>query len=365
MTPQRAEVRARRILLLVTATLALSAVLAGLARLGFRLRVAAAVSNMHGPLLVLGVFTTLISLERAIALGSRVAYVAPLLSVLGGVGLVLFGPSASPVLLVAALALSVLNGAIVQRQAAAHTWLMLLGALGLVAANGAWAFGFAIPEVAPAWMAFFVATIAAERLELARLASPPKRAVWTLVVLCSLLLASSLGAIVDREWSPRVFGIALALIGAWLWRYDLARRTVRNAGLPRYSAAAVLLGASWLVVAGVLALFDFPLAGVRYDAILHAVFIGFVLSMVFAHAPIILPAVARTAIPFHAILYVPLAVLQLGLLARVTGDLAGIAYCRMLGGLANAAAILLFPPAVLWARSVERRKLDTLGMLVR
>ena len=37
-------------------------------------------------------------------------------------------------------------------------------------------------------------------------------------------------------------------------------------------------------------------AGPRYDAMLHSIFLGFVFSMIFAHAPIILPTITGLAI---------------------------------------------------------------------
>jgi hypothetical protein len=83
---------------------------------------------------------------------------------------------------------------------------------------------------------------------------------------------------------------------------------------------------------------------------LHAVLVGFVLSMVFAHAPIILPAVARIDVPYHPVLYLPLAVLHVSLVIRVLGDLIASASARQLGALGNAAAIATFLMAVVCAR---------------
>ena len=76
--------------------------------------------------------------------------------------------------------------------------------------------------------------------------------------------------------------------------------TVRGTGITRYMAVALLTGYAWLAVAGVLWLdigqmsfTDLGRAahGTAYDAMLHAVFLGFVISMIFAHAPVIVPAV--------------------------------------------------------------------------
>jgi hypothetical protein len=104
----------------------------------------------------------------------------------------------------------------------------------------------------------------------------------------------------------------------------------------------------------ILVLGGFPPAGPVYDAVLHAIFVGFVLSMVFAHAAIILPAVARIEIPFHPALYVPLAALHVTVAARIVGDLAGLPSLRRSGGMGNAIALVLFLLAVLAARARRR-----------
>jgi hypothetical protein len=78
------------------------------------------------------------------------------------------------------------------------------------------------------------------------------------------------------------------------------------------------------------------------DAALHAVFVGFVLAMVFGHAPIIFPAVVRVALPYHRGFYLPLLFLHLSLLLRVGGGLAGEVAWRALGAAGNALALALF-----------------------
>ena len=342
---------ARRALLVALGLLALFAVLAGLARLGFA--VAAPNPMDHGPLLVLGVFAGVISLERAVAFGQPWGYLAPALGALGGFAQLLGWRAAGALLAVAAAAaLTGVNAAIVKRQAAPFTWLMLLGSAVLAVGAGAWARGQPIFTVIPAWLAFFALTILAERLELSRLVRTPRWASQLVVALCVAAAVAATLAIVWPEPAVRIFGAALALVALWQLRFDLARRTVRQAGLPRYAAAGVLLGAAWLLLSGVaLAALGLPPAGATYDAILHGVFVGFVLSMVFAHAPIILPAVARVNVPYHPVLYLPLGVLHAGLLARVAADLGGWAALRQAGGLANALALALFAVSVLVARA--------------
>jgi hypothetical protein len=125
---------------------------------------------------------------------------------------------------------------------------------------------------------------------------------------------------------------------------DIARRTVRQRGLTRFIAAAMLSGYAWLAAGGVLfaVLGGRLVAGPPYDAALHAVFVGFVFSMIFGHAPVILPAVLRVAVPYRAWFYAHLLLLHLSLALRVGGDLLGWWGVRRWGGLLGAAAILLF-----------------------
>ena len=43
---------------------------------------------------------------------------------------------------------------------------------------------------------------------------------------------------------------------------------------------------------------------------IHALFLGFVISIVFGHAPVILPAVLRVPLPYRSVFYRPLAMLH-------------------------------------------------------
>jgi len=79
-----------------------------------------------------------------------------------------------------------------------------------------------------------------------------------------------------------------------------------------------------------------------WDAQLHSVFLGFVFAMIFGHAPIILPALTGLRVRFTKLFYVPLTLLHLTLIARVTGDLLGNEVIRQHAGLSNVVVILLF-----------------------
>lgn len=75
---------------------------------------------------------------------------------------------------------------------------------------------------------------------------------------------------------------------------------------------------------------------------LHAVFVGFVMAMIFGHAPIIFPAITGKAMPFRPVFYSHLSLLHLSLLLRLSGDLMVWLPGRQWGGLLNGVAILLF-----------------------
>src|SRR6186713_1561902 len=72
----------RLALLLLAATCLVAGVAGGLARLGFGVPVPSAAA-FHGAIMTSGFLGTVISLERAVALGSRWAYAAPLAAALG------------------------------------------------------------------------------------------------------------------------------------------------------------------------------------------------------------------------------------------------------------------------------------------
>src|SRR6185437_421408 len=122
----------------------------------------------------------------------------------------------------------------------------------------------------------------------------------------------------------RVTGAGLIALALWLARYDIARRTIRGRGVTRFMAAALLTGYAWLAVAGGLwAGLGQMSGGGAYDAELHAIFLGFVMSMIFAHAPVIVPSVLGRPLPFRPALYAPLVLLHASLMLRLAGDWAG------------------------------------------
>lgn len=291
----------------------------GLARLS-PLPVPGTAIALHGPLMVSAFFGSVISLERAAALGRPWAHAAPLSAGLGGLCLLAGFATAGFVLMVLAAAVFVLGGvAVMRRQPSLETATLLAGAAAWLAGNVMLLEGQA---AVPWWIAFFALTIGGERLELSRYL---KRAPWV-----RRSFALLVGLLVIAPLEPRALGIVLVVLAAWLFAFDLARVTIRQDRLPRYVAACLLAGYFWLGLGGAL-----MALAVAYDAALHAVFLGFVFSMVFGHAPVILPAVLRVRFPYHPALYLPLALLHASLAVRVFVS-------APLGAWGNAAAIALF-----------------------
>ena len=139
-----------------------------------------------------------------------------------------------------------------------------------------------------------------------------------------------------------IYGIGLLGLALWLLRQDVARRTVKEKGLTRFIAVCLLSGYAWLAIGSLALLAAGSLAGAAYDAVLHAILLGFVFSMVFGHAPIIFPAVVKVRMPYHWTFSLPLLALHASLLVRLAGSELMLPELQSLGGLLNAAALVLF-----------------------
>jgi hypothetical protein len=324
----------------------LAAMWGGLLRLGWPWPgLATSLPIAHGPVMVSGFLGTLIALERAVALNRRWMYVGPLFSGVGSVLLVLGLPGmpGPGLLTLSSLGLAAVFAVIVRRQAALYTVTMGLGALAWLAGNVLWLAGWPIFRVVMWWAGFLVLTIAGERLELARILRPSRASLAAFLAATALFLAGLMVGTIAFDLGRRLAGAGVLALAGWLLLQDVARRTIRTAELTRFIAACLLPGYLWLGAGGVLALiFGGVAAGPHYDAMLHAVFLGFVLSMIFGHAPIILPALLGVPPAYHPAFYAHLTLLHLTLLVRVIGDLGGWLAGRQWGGLLNVIVVLLF-----------------------
>lgn len=335
-----------RSLLAATAVLAVAGLYGGLVRIGVPLPNAAVPAELHGLIMMQGVFGTLVPLERAVALRGPVWFVSPILSILATAGLLAgLPPIAAFVAYAAAAALFCwMSGHVLRLQPASFTVALLLGAVCLligsihtVVATGANA------TSVPWWLAYLVLTVSGERLELSRLMGHSRTIVAAFFAAALILLIGCLIGLADA-WGARCFGLGLLLLSIWLWRHDIALRTIRTRGQARFMAAAVLCGHAWLGVAGLLGL-GLPENGAGPDALIHAVTIGFALSMVMGHALVILPAVAGVRIQYSPFLYAPLAILQAAVFYRILADAFFIDW-RWVSGPATVLALAVFATLV-------------------
>ncbi len=312
----------------------------------------------HGPLMISGFIGTLIGLERAVALERRWAYTAPLLTALGTLALLVGTPHwVAPFLITSASMVLVLVFAVVLfRQTALFTITMGLGAVAWLVGNGVWLGGGDIPAAVSWWLGFLVLTIAGERLELSRMRPSTRRSERTFLAVTTVLVTGFAAGGLAAEYGARITGIGLLALSAWLARNDVARRTVHQIGLPRFTAVCLLSGYVWLAVGGLLAIvYGSVVAGPHYDAVLHAVLLGFVFSMIFGHAPIIFPSVLGLPVPFRPVFYAHLALLHLSVALRLVGDALLAVPLRQWAGLLNAAAIVFFLANTLRAVFTQRR----------
>lgn len=205
-----------------------------------------------------------------------------------------------------------------------------------------WLGGVPMEHVLGWLIGFVVLTIAAERVELARITMGAAAGGRLLVHAWSIVLAL-LVALALPGAGAVLLGASLLALAAWLVVNDIARRTVRAHGVTRYMAASILCGYVWLVVAAVTLLFGAPGGRAAYDAVVHAVFLGYTMSMIMAHATSILPAVLRIALPYRAAFWAPVVLLQAALIVRLwLGDGFGMPWAWQTGGVLGVAALLLF-----------------------
>ncbi|MCX9158072.1 hypothetical protein OPU71_18270 [Niveibacterium sp. 24ML] len=324
----------------------IAALWAGLLRLGLLLpSPAGQLPLMHGALFGCGFFGTVISLERAIAYGREAGFAVPLASATGTV-IALAGAWELALFIWAGAGIGLVVIAFLQAREIREPYadILTLAASFLPLAAVRVIGGHAAPA-ALAWIAFLVLTIAAERLELSRVMPRPRWAIALPPVLALALAVAAWLAVSHPLVAQR--GMALALIGwvLWLLRFDVIRVTLRRPGQPRFTAVCLLGGYLWLAAGAlVLAWSPTPLGpgDAAYDAALHAVFVGFVMSMLFGHAPIILPAITGWRPRVRPQLYLALALLHASLLVRLGGDALGEAALRQIGGGLHALALVAY-----------------------
>lgn len=327
------------LLLLVPLSL-LVAFYSALGRVGWNLPIPA-IAAKHGFLMVSGLFGTLISLERSLIMRK-----------IWWLGI----PVASAVSVVLVLMQLELQGFWVQLAAAAGlSFLYLKQALryreiyfaGLLLSGLAWCMSAAVLIAGRGFVAasiwyilFLLFTIVSERMELSKFVAKPGWAQPLLLTLLVLLVLSQ--ALPFHLGANQLTGLLMAAVAYWLLSFDMVNINLRKKGFFYFSGSTLFGGYLWLMLSGVL--MALPLAApYHYDAVLHSFFIGFAFSMLFAHAPIIFPALIKMPVKvFHPFFYFPVFATHALLLLRLYADYSANWQLRKWAGMLQVLVIILF-----------------------
>ncbi|WP_198011010.1 hypothetical protein [Propionibacterium sp. oral taxon 192] len=299
--------------------------------------------GLHGMVMTLGFMGTVIALERAQSLGKSWAYIAPALIAAASLSLVAGIPQVfGKMLLVQGyVVFTAVYIALWRRAPVTGVVVQVLSGVMALCAAILWV-SITVESLIILLAAFIVLTIAAERAELAQLTMGPK-ASPRLLGLSTILVVAALLTLLTPAVGARAFGVAVLGFVVWLVRDDVVGKFIRAQGLRRYNATALLAGYLWLGAAGLSwAVVGLPTVQWAYDITIHGTFLGFGVSMIMAHAPIIFPAVLGRPLPYKPISWLPLLLLHLGMVLRVVGDLSGITLVWRTGSVVNVVAMLVF-----------------------
>lgn len=313
----------------------------GWVRIGFPFIVPTqAVIQQHGVLLVGSFLGTLISLERVVAAHQKWAWLAPI-SIAVSLPLLLAGYTEFGyiAILIGSIIyfLLVLSISIMFQQKG--NFLMLIGAFFQILAIGVLIIMKSYPMALGGWILFLLFTIVGERLDLTRFLPLTSRSIKLLYI---FLFIVTISMVFYHNGLSQLVGIGIMEVAGWLFIYDIALININKKGSYKFLGTALLGAYFWLFIFGVL-LFMKLNGPMAYDAIVHVFFIGFVLNMILAHAPIILPSVlGYRAKRFSKFFYVWLILLHVSLIMRLYGDLSLNFEIRKLGGLLNGLSFVVY-----------------------
>jgi hypothetical protein len=326
----------------------------GWIRIGWNFPVSASVAQ-HGALMVGSFLSTVIFLERAVTFKNKLVLLLPIMNGVSGVFFAANYPViAQCCLLAGGIGFCIMCLHFIYRYQELYYYLFFAAAFCLSIGNWLLLKTAFYPQSVPWWMGFFLFTIVAERLELSRFLQLTKR--QTYLLLFSLFIAFA-GLVIPFHFNGNnVLATGLIFTALWLFKYDMAIKSIKRAGQHRYSAVLLLTGYVWLIVTGIF-LYAGNVNAFWYDATLHSFFLGFVISMIFSHAPIILPAVLKLPVkPYRPGLYVLFIVMQLSLIIRVVADSLLMVVTRKWAGMINGITLLLFFITIALLVKVELQK---------
>lgn len=317
----------------------------------------------HGVLMVFGFLGTAISLERAVAYRgggnghAHWCFAAPLCGGLGTLMLLVSGVVASAIhstyltsvghavtgalWIVSMAVLFGIYAALYHRQPSGEVLMQLIAAcVGLVGVT-LWLGDVDATILAPMWLMFLVLTIVGERVELARAVFSKPHVESVVLGLClSAVPALVVQCVVPSVGYP-LLGLLLAALVIYMVQHDVALGTWRNSGLTGFMGTCMLSAYAWGLLAALVWLFaPIEAGGYWTDMGLHALALGFIMTMVIAHADVIIPSVTRRPMPFHPVLWVSWAIVQVGLVLRLAGTVRGAQTLWKVGDVVSVIGVL-------------------------
>lgn len=336
--------------------------------------------NIHGPLMIYGFLGTAIGLERAVSLQADRRrfwpYAAPLFAGVGGVSAIVMAvsPEASSAVKNVGVSTRLMPGALwvasmlillgiylyiaLRRQPSMSALIQILSAFVGASGIALWMKGYDVPAIVAWWLMFLVLTIISERLELARITFAGAGVEFRVLLESAALVATLVCSLTAPSIGMALLGVALAVLVADVAWHDVARRMVTSTGIPRFAATCMLGAYAWALCAAGMWIFMGATSGYAYDLAVHALTIGFTLSMIVAHAPVIIPAVIRREVPYHRLMWVGWALIQVALLLRLTGGGRDVEALWRFGAALGVVAFLVFVmvTATLTIRQARRRQ---------
>lgn len=318
----------------------------------------------HGALMVFGFMGTAIGMERGVAYRSggrrnpRWGFLAPLFGALGVLSIFVLTFTyplpqrwqAIPGILwtISMAFLAAVYAGIWMWQNSLTLIVQILGALTGCVSLVLWSAGWSATVLAPSWMVFLVLTIVGERLELSRVSfrSSPVEG----VIMAASVVSVAGGFLIPwfRETGYVVLGCAFLVLLVTMLASDIARRTFRLGGFTGFMGCAMLVAYFW----GILGSSLWVILPHTYSN-MHSAWsgfslvcfdLGFVMSMVIAHAFLIVPAILRRPARWTRAMWVPLALLTAGVATGFAGALTGQ---LMVGKVSSAIEILALASLVL------------------
>ncbi len=278
--------------------------LSGIARGGFELGLLNKLSLFHQYFMVGGFFGTLITAERIVSLRNEKLNFLVIVNALG-VPFLILNPKISLIFFHAGGL--ILFGVYLyflfrfKREEFLIFWLSaifyILG-FELYEKNRLLAIDF--------WSLFFIFTILGERYELIKnfkkISKISKYLIFVIILFLPFLLKFH-----------TLKGIALAGLSVVFITTDIVLINLRKSDPFRFTAYCILSGYIWLIIYGL----SFTIPNINYDLRIHSLLLGFVFSMVFAHARMILPSILKkTAKFFKTPNYIAFILFEASLIAR-------------------------------------------------